>query len=332
MRKKIKRYLKEIILENRSSLPSLILARFKASRYPKFDIQKNNKETELDNKNIAIIACSDNQPKKDQLKWGDYWVKQSLTREFKKLGYSVNNTKADIIIHLFGSPIKLPKHTLNIIWVYSHPDWLDPYILKQYDKIFCLSSSFIQKIKKWGFNSELMIGATNQKSPRKSQIKYDIVFVGNARPALGGRQIIKDILPTSFNLKVWGKGWQKILPPKNYGGGYIDNRQLNGLYNSAWITLSDHPQEMAREGFVDVRVFDILASGGFCISDKNPGIKEIFRDTVPQYESPQHLKQLVKFYINHPKARLALIQKGQKIALTHTWPQRAKQFLNAIKN
>jgi len=79
---------------------------------------------------------------------------------------------------------------------------------------------------------------------------------------------------------------------------------------------------MAREGFVAVRIFDILASGGFCVSDSNSGINEIFGDSVPQYESPEHLRELIDFYINHPDDRLKLMEKGRKVALSHTWQKR----------
>ena len=120
------------------------------------------------------------------------------------------------------------------------------------------------------------------------------------------------------------------MPEKCYGGGYVDYARLNELYNSSLITLNDHHEDMSREGFVSVRIFDILASGGFCISDKNCEIEKIFGDTVPQYESPEHLKKLIDFYISHPKQREELMKKGREIVLKHTWEKRAKQFLDGI--
>ena len=89
---------------------------------------------------------------------------------------------------------------------------------------------------------------------------------------------------------------------------------------------------MRREGFIAPKIFDILASGGFCISDKNPGIEEIFGDTVPQYESPEHLKELVDFYVGNPDERLKLMERGRKIALSYTWKRVAEQFVRAIED
>jgi len=328
-KRQIHNFLRRTVFKNKESIPSRILARYQSLYYPKYYPKKRVEKSSSLGPRIAITACSDIVPEKEQPQCGDYWVKYQLTKEFEKLGYIVSDVNPDVIIHLFGSPIKLPKNTLNIAWVYSHPNWVNPYILKQYDKIFCLSSSFAEKIKKWGFDVELMIGATDKK-PVQRDIKYDIVFVGNTHSAPERGKIIQYLGRTSYNFRVWGKGWKKLIPEKCYGGQYFDNRKLSELYASSLISLNNHHEDMAREGFVAVRVFDILASGGFCISDKNSGIEEIFGDTVPQYESPKHLEELINFYIKNLDEREKLMEKGKKIVLSHTWRKRAEQFLTAI--
>jgi len=277
-----------------------------------------------DMRRISVISPSD--PYKTRLLWGDHWVKYELVRAFREIGYIITDEKPNIVIHLFGSPHNLPENVYSIGWIYSHPDKIKPRILKQYDKIFCLSSSFTEKIRKMGFEAELMIGAT-AKQPVQKKIEYDILSVSNWRRMSGGRKVIHDLGETSYNLKIWGTRWKGKIPQKYYGGEYHDNQKLNELYASSLITLVDCHADMAREGFVPVKIFDALASGGFCISDKNSGIEEIFGNSIPQYKSPDHLKELVKFYINYPDERLRLMEMGRKIALSHTWEKRAKQFL-----
>jgi len=83
---------------------------------------------------------------------------------------------------------------------------------------------------------------------------------------------------------------------------------------------------MEREGFVSNKVFDILASGGFVISGKNKGLALLFEDSVPEYESAEHLKEIVEYYLDHPEERQRLMAKGLKIARTHTYAERAIQF------
>lgn len=269
-----------------------------------------------------------------RLWWADCWYKYELIKAFGEMGNIVTEEDPDIVVHLFGTPTKLPRNTYKIIWIHSHPDRVNPHLLEQYDKIFCRSSSFIRKINQMGFEAELMIGATAKKPVQRDK-KYDIIFVGNARPELPyGRKIVRDLgeLAYNFKFKVWGKDWESILPKGYYHGQYFDDQRLNEVYASSLIALNDHHEDMRREGFISSKIFDILASGGFCVSDKNPGVEEIFGDTVPQYESPEHLKELVDFYVGNPDERLRLMERGRKIALSYTWKRVAEQFLGAMEN
>lgn len=279
---------------------------------------------------IRIISPADFEADVDMRPlWGDYWVKEELTREFSRLGCVVEERNPAVILYLFGTPIEsLPKHTYNIVWVYSHPDLVTPENLRQFDKIFSLAPEYTEKLVRMGYsNVETMIGATS-KIPLKIRSQYDIVFVGNSR-GINGRRIVTDIGMTGHNFKVWGNNWENILPAKYFGGRYWEYRKLDELYASSIISINDHHPDMAREGFVAVKIFDILASGGFAISDRNEGIESIFGETVPQYESKEHLRSLLDFYIENPSARSALMERGREIALSHTYQDRARQILKS---
>ncbi len=333
MKERIVKYLRHVLLKRKRNIGDRFLITAFSLFFSERMIWLNATTNEFwQGQRVSIVSNSDSVPNLyRQLRWGDYWVKYELIKELGEISGIVTNEEPDIVIHLFGFPTKMPKNTYKIVWIYSHPDRVNAKLLRQYDKIFCLSYSFIKKINQMGFEAELMIGAT-AKRPLRREIKYDIVFVGNHRMGVPlGRKIVQDVGETPYNFKVWGTGWKSILPEKYYGGQYIDNQRLDELYASSLIALNDHHEDMAREGFVAIRIFDILASGGFCISDRNSGINEIFGDSVPQYESPEHLRELIDFYINNPDERLKLMEKGRKIALSHTWQKRAEQFLKGIE-
>jgi spore maturation protein CgeB len=278
---------------------------------------------------IFIQSRSDNDPDvSTRLLWGDHWVKHELGREFRRLGLSLGKKNPDVIVHLFGSPVNvLPDHTYNMVWVYSHPDMVTAENLRQFDKIFCASPDFTLKLQAMGYvNVENMIPSTS-KRPSKVPIKHDIIFVGNARSRRPeGRSVVRDMGQTPYDFKVWGNLWEHILSRKYYGGRYWDYRRLDELYACARITLTDHHPDMAREGFVSNKIFDILASGGFVISDRNAGLDKIFGKAVPQYESTGHLQELVEFYLTNPDERERLMLKGREIALENTYRDRAIQF------
>lgn len=279
---------------------------------------------------ISIISPSDLETDLfRQLQWGDYWAKYELTKSLGQMGYTVTNQKPNIIIHFFGHPVKLPRAAFKIIWVYSHPEKVTAEVLRQYDRIFCLSSSFALKIKRMGFECDVLYGATAKKKFYANDYKYDVFFVGNNR-LNGVRDIVRDVSDTAYNFKVWGNGWEDKIAGRYIGGKYIDYTQLNEYYARSRISLNDHSELMRKEGFVAVRVFDILASGGFCISDKNQGIEELFGDAVPQYETSDHLKELFSFYLNNEDARQEKMRAGRAVAEQHTWRGVAQQIVNCL--
>jgi len=333
VKQKLVEYLTRVLLKRRKNLADRFLIAAVSSVFPeRMRRFRDSLSQFLLKPRVTIISLSDCYIEfYTQLQSGDYWVKFELIKAFGEIGCAATDVAPDIAIHLFGFPAKLPKDACRIIWIYSNPDRVNAKLLAQYDKIFCLSASFIRKINQMGFEAEPMIGAT-AKRPVQTETKYDIVFVGNVWRKFHhhGRTIVRDLGETPYNFKVWGKGWNDILPARYYAGQNFDNQQLAELYASSLISLADHLDDMRREGFVAVKIFDILASGGFCISDKNPGISEIFGDSVPQYESPEHLRELIDTYIQHPDQRLKLMEKGRKIALSHTWQRRAEQFLKGI--
>ncbi|MBW1996576.1 MAG: glycosyltransferase family 1 protein [Deltaproteobacteria bacterium] len=283
---------------------------------------------------ILIASRSDRDLDHERrLMWGDYWVKYELAREFSSKGFAVVDKDPEVILHLFGSPPKarFPDHTLNIVWLYSHPDLVTPENLKQFRRIYCASQDFIPRLVEMGYeNVELMLPSTS-KRPLSLPPRHDIVFLGNARASRrDGRAIVRDMGDTPYDFKVWGNLWEKILPRKYYGGRYWDYRTLEHLYASARITLTDHHPDMAREGFVSNKVFDVLASGGFVVSDKNRGISSIFGDAVPQYESPEDLKQLLEHFLANPAERQRLMLMGRKIALANTYSDRVLEFSKCL--
>ena len=278
--------------------------------------------------------------------WGDNWVKEELSKALKKLGYLIsvsrpNQKPPDVLIHLsgggvshiYGKPIeKLPNSIFKIAWVYSHPEAVNAQNLCGYDRIYCCSMFFIAKLHAMGYkDARVMLGATS-KRPVKVANKYDIVFVGNNRGPHGmdGRAIInhlKSLGDFLYKIAIFGNNWKGKIPDSWYGGRYYPYPEIQKLYASAKICLQDHRSEMNREGFVSVKIFDILASGSLAISDANKGIDPIFKEAVPQYKSAQHLKQLLYRYINDPKERARLIKLGQKTAFSCTWEKRAALFM-----
>lgn len=280
---------------------------------------------------IGIIAYSDFYETPVKRVWGDYWFKENLTREFLKFGYPVNNSDPGIILHLFGEPLeKMPSGAYNMLWIHSHPDWITPQLLNKYQKIYCISKYFIRKIAKMGFEAELLMSPTNM-TPLKMEKKYDIVFVGNTKQA-AIRKVIRDIGRPPYDIKIWGWGWKGLIPDDWYGGEYFENERLNELYASSKIVLNDHHEDMQREGFINPRILDILASGGFVISDRVLGLGELLNDNIPVYDTPEELRIMINKYMNDDAGRDLLAEGGRDMALKYTYAVSCMEIIKHIES
>lgn len=278
---------------------------------------------------IGVIAYSDFYDQPEQKVWGDYWFKENLIKEFASSGYPVDNSSPKILLHLFGEPLAdLPSDTYNILWIHSHPDRISPEILEKYQKIYCISRSFTRKIIDMGFDADFLMIPTNM-TPARCEKKYDIVFVGNTRQNRI-RKVISDLGDSTYQIKIWGWGWKGLIPDAWYGGEYYENARLNELYAASRIVLNDHHDDMKREGFINPRILDVLASGGFVVSDDVPGMNDFLDCSVPTYQTPQELHKILDTFIRDDVSREILAKRGQKIASRYTYASCCKEITSHI--
>jgi len=278
---------------------------------------------------IGVIAYSDFYDQPQRKVWGDYWFKENLIREFARAGYPVDNRAPKVLLHLFGEPLAdLPAETYNILWIHSHPDRVNPEVLKKYQKIYCVSKPFIRKIKNMGFEADFMLVPTNM-TPVNCEKRYDIVFVGNTRQNKT-RKIISDLGDCPYQVKIWGWGWKGLIPDKWYAGEYYENARLNELYAASRVTLNDHHEDMRREGFINPRVLDVLASGGSVVSDDVPGMNDLLDNSVYTYQTPEELRYILDACVRDAARREKAGESGREIALQYTFAACCREIIRHI--
>ncbi len=278
---------------------------------------------------IGITAYSDFYDQPARKVWGDYWFKENLAKAFAGSGYPVDNESPKILLHLFGEPLaELPSDTYNILWIHSHPDRISADILKKYHKIYCISKPFIRKISSMGFDADFLMVPTNM-TPVHCGKKYDIVFAGNTRQNKT-RKVISDLGDSSYRVNIWGWGWKGLIPDEWYGGEYYENALLNELYAASKIVLNDHHEDMRIEGFINPRILDVLAGGGFVVSDEALGMNDFLDNSVPTYQTPEELRRLLDIYINDDAGREKLAARGREIASRHTYAACCSEIIRHI--
>ena len=272
--------------------------------------------------------------------WGDYHFALALKDEFEQMGYRVllqvlsewDNTEGsgcDIALVLRGlSPYKVQAHQVNIMWNISHPDKVSIEEYNSYDHIFIASLTWAKKIDALTtVDVDAMLQCTNEHLFRPLRATderhpHQLLFVGNSRKIY--RKIIKEIIPTPYELAIYGSRWHGLVDEEMIKGEHIKNDKLYSYYGSADIVLNDHWDDMREKGFISNRIFDVLASGGFVISDAVDGIESIFEDVVITYNGPDELKEKVDYYMQHPQQRIEKVHKGLSLISQHTFKSRAE--------
>lgn len=87
------------------------------------------------------------------------------------------------------------------------------------------------------------------------------------------------------------------------------------------------------ESGIPLRVFDILSSGGFCLTNYQPEIAEFFSDgeELVMYTDMADMVQKVDYYLNHEKERNLICQKGyEKIKKEFELEDRVREMLSIV--
>ncbi len=311
-----------------------------------FERRKVSNPSEIKGLGINVVTLADIDVFTGHL-WADFWVKRSVQECIEAMGHTTEVTPelADVTLYLWGHPIPEAKNhvhlynhkTKNICWAYSHPDKMTEPELKKYHKVFFASEKamnhFIRKVPKI-VDPTVIYSCTPFIEPQLDikSFNHEITFVGNARGNLYyGRDIINK-LDNKFLASVWGARWNKIekkyFNPIWYQSRFIPYSILPELYKTSKICLNDHHEDHNKWEYVSFRIFDILASGGFCISDYNSGIKKIFGDAVPTFKTADELNRLVEYFLENPDRRLPYIAKGRAIASKYTTLETVKQIFD----
>ncbi len=291
---------------------------------------------------IAIKCPAPSEEVKES--WGDYHFAKALAKALAKYGNQVridllpdwysSGSADDVAIALRGiTPYVPASDGINICWLISHPEMAEDRELECYDRVFVASASHAKTL---GARLSTAVHPLLQCSDpevfhpaTRAGPAEDLLFVGNTRGT--HRKIVSDALAADLPLALYGRGWNAIVPPHIVRGEHIANAELHAHYAAAKIVLNDHWPDMAKNGFVSNRIFDVALSGGFVISDRFVG-SELFEGTVVTYATPEELRELCTRWLSDDAGRRELASRLQELALTHTFDQRAAVLHRSLED
>ena len=300
---------------------------------------------------IAILCPAPNAAM--AYRWGDFHFAESLVAAFEKLGARAEICLADSWDALAVRPLgDAPDVTLllrgvlaaprmgcavRLMWMLSHPDRVSSEEMAGYDHVFIASTSHAEKLRPQLQDrvSPLLQCSDPQRFgvvPSQSAVKipaHSLLFVGNSRRS--ERWVVLAAVDKGHTPAIYGAEWENTPLEAYVWGETIPNRELGHWYAKAQIVLNDHWPDMARNGFISNRLFDVAMAGAFPISDRIQGA-EVFCGNLVQVGTPDELDQAIRHYRADPAARQALAAGLQRSVVSqHTFDNRAAEILQLLR-
>ncbi len=133
-----------------------------------------------------------------------------------------------------------------------------------------------------------------------------------------------------FGAQAWGdEGWRLI----EQGGGRYRGRaghgqEINHIYQSSTISLDI--DRLYQRDIVTMRVFDVLACGGFVLAEHSPHLHELFEPgrEIVSWRSYADLEAKVRHFLAHPEEAAAIACRGrERVLRDHTVDHRLDHML-----
>ncbi len=131
-----------------------------------------------------------------------------------------------------------------------------------------------------------------------------------------------------MGLVAWGDaGWRSVAG-LDYRGPARHTEELNRIYSNSVVNVD--LSRLYQEDIVTMRVFDVLACGGFVLSPHNEMLQELFDvgEELDSYRCLDELADKSSFYLRHRKRAREIALRGRaRVLRDHTIQQRLREML-----
>jgi hypothetical protein len=215
------------------------------------------------------------------------------------------------------------------LWLISWPLNPTPAELAAYDLLFVASAQDTPRIARLsGRPTATLLQATGfQHFGKPEPATGSLLFVGNTRGV--SRPIVTAFHQAGLPLELFGEGWELLgIPTKATS---IANHRLAARYRRALAVLNDHHQAMADYGYLNNRVFDVLACAVPVITDAAPGCPPELEAAVvihPPGGDPITSLEHASYLRAQPRQ---LSRIAREVRTRHSFEVRAQELLSRLE-
>ncbi|MFM7648014.1 MAG: glycosyltransferase [Cyanobium sp.] len=278
--------------------------------------------------------------------WGDVWFARGLQLGLQELGvasrllYRDSHSRAPVpppgsaLLVLRGkyappaSWLIRQPYACKALWLISWPLDPTPAELAAYDRLFVASAQDTPRIAQLSGKptSTLLQASTFQHYGRPAPASGGLLFVGNTRGV--SRPIVAGFSKAGLPLELIGAGWEEL--GLRAQASSIANHQLPARYRRALAVLNDHHQAMADYGYLNNRVFDVLACAVPVITDVAPGCPPELEDAVVRHPNGTDPRASLEQARDLRAKPLLLSRVARCVRQQHSFVARARQLLAGL--
>jgi spore maturation protein CgeB len=163
----------------------------------------------------------------------------------------------------------------------------------------------------------------------------DVLFVGRSSfRRIFLLEYIKD------KVSIYGNRWNKSYPVISSDlKGQVVNKTVWGneltdlMFQSKIVLNITNSNFYCVETGLNLRIFEVLAAGGFLLTDHYEEISDLFEigKEIETYSSGKELKEKVEYYLAHEEERERIAAAGKKkFYELYTWERRVKNFAEKV--
>lgn len=272
----------------------------------------------------------------------------------RRLVACVRRLRPDLIIVLKGEQLsgavlaevkRLASGPLVTWWIddpWRYPRFIEHAAL--FDHLFVFDRACMAKLTDAGITpvhflpcaaDETVYRPLQLRAAERRRFGCEVAFVGWYYPQRGA---VARGLAQGVTLKIWGGGWQspqarQMVDGAAVQGGAVSGRTAAKIYNAAQIGLNVHAAQ-SRLGGLNMRTFEMLASGVFQLMDDIPGTEELLAPgrEVVCYTTVEEACRLAKHYLADAGARAQIAERGRaRVLAEHTYVCRMRTLCEAAR-
>jgi Glycosyl transferases group 1 len=169
--------------------------------------------------------------------------------------------------------------------------------------------------------------------------RFDISFIGRIGIKHGRNEYLEALARENLVCETFGKESKNgYLAEDEMQQVFTDskiNLNFSGIDSNKNVSFNDLEPDILRKKQLKARVFDIMQSGGFALTEHCRDFESLFDigEELVTFKTPEEMVEKIKYYLTHENERVEILKKGQeKTRALYSYEAQFPKLISFMKN